>query len=177
MLRLAVFLLIVLALFLPFNLITYRQLVRIHPRRRRLVIAAVILGNVMWLFFPILNARTDFSRFARAAFGPPWIAWTVVTILYSAFLFLIFLAWLPLRRRPFAEFARWPSRLFLGAILIGSAIGFYQALVPLRLERVPIAIDNLPPELEGKRLALLADLHVGLFSRPSRLRTIFTTCS
>src|SRR5438034_984246 len=98
MLRVAIFLLVALALFLPFNLVTYRQLVRIHPRRRPLVIAA-------------------------------------------------------------------------------SLVGFYQAIVPLRIERVPIALDQLPPELEGKRLVLLGDLHVGLFSRPSRLHTIFSTAA
>jgi len=175
MLRTAIILGIVLVLFLPFNLLTYRQLVRIHPRRRKLVIAAVVVGNLMWLFFPILNARTDFSRFIRATLGPPWCAWTVFAILYSGAILLMFLAWLPLRRRPFAEFARWPSRAFISFILLGSAVGFFQALVPLRVERVPIAIPNLPPELEGKRLALLADLHVGLYTRPSRLQTIFST--
>jgi len=47
--------------------------------------------------------------------------------------------------------------------------------VPLRVERVPVAIDALPAEAEGMRIAVIGDLHVGLFSRPSRLRTIFET--
>ena len=64
----------VLALFLAFNIITVWALLRLHPRRKWIVIAFAMIGNVMWIFFPILNARTDFSRLARAIFGPPWFA-------------------------------------------------------------------------------------------------------
>jgi predicted MPP superfamily phosphohydrolase len=162
-------------LFLAFSFITWRQLVRIHPRRRRAITAAAVVGNLMWPFFPLLNARTDFSRVVRAVLGPPWFAWLTFAIFYSALLFLILLVWLPLRRRRFEEFARWPSRVFLALVIVGGVIGFYQAVVPLRVERVPVTIENLPAELDGTRLALLADLHVGLFTRPSRLETIFTT--
>jgi predicted MPP superfamily phosphohydrolase len=164
-----------LLLFLAFSFLTWRQLVRIHPRHRRLITTVAILCNLMWPFFPLLNARTDFSRIIRATLGPPWFAWITFSVFYSGLLFLLVLAWLPFRRRPFHDFARWPSRVFLMLVLIGSMVGFYQAIVPLRVERVPIAIENLPPELVGTRLALVADLHVGLFTRPSRLRKIFAT--
>jgi predicted MPP superfamily phosphohydrolase len=76
---------------------------------------------------------------------------------------------------PFATFARWPSRVFLWLVIVGSLVGFYDALVPLRVECVSVAIDNLPASLEGTRIALLGDLHVGLFTRPSRLDEIFAT--
>ncbi|MEO6487769.1 MAG: metallophosphoesterase, partial [Thermoanaerobaculia bacterium] len=55
----------------------------------------------------------------------------------------------------------------------GSVIGFYQALVPLRIEHVPVVLENLPAEAEGMRIAVMTDLHVGLFTRPSRLEKIF----
>jgi predicted MPP superfamily phosphohydrolase len=168
---------IVVAIFAPFNFVAFRALTRIHPRRRRIVIALVLLGNVMWLLFPILNARTPFSRITRAVLGPPWFAWQCFAIVYSAVVLLIAGAWLFRRpkRPPLREFARWPSRVFLWITIVGGVVGVYQALVPLRVERVPIALRDLPPALEGKRIALLADLHVGLFTRPSRLRTIFAT--
>src|SRR5215212_2645555 len=176
--RLAIFLAVVLLLFLPFNWITYRQLVRIHPRRKRLVLALVIAGNLMWPLLPLLRTSTPAMRFLRATLGPVWCAWTCFAMLYSIAIFAIFLAWLPFRRRrAFTAFARWPSRLFLWTILIGSIVGFYQAIVPLRVEPVTIAVANLPPSLEGTRIALLGDLHVGLFTRPSRLQEIFTTTS
>src|SRR5581483_1932589 len=72
-------------------------------------------------------------------------------------------------------FARWPSRIFLWGTLTAIPIGVFTALVPLDVRRVPITLRDLPPELNGTRIVLIADLHVGLFSRPSRLRQIFET--
>jgi predicted MPP superfamily phosphohydrolase len=176
--RLVIFLAIVLVLFLPFNWITYRQLVRLHPRRKRLVLALVIAGNLMWPLLPFLRTSTPAMRVLRATLGPIWCSWTFFAMLYSIAIFLILLAWIPFRRRrTFVEFARGPSRVVLWTVLLGTIVGFYQAIVPLRVERVPIAVENLPASLEGTRIALLGDLHVGLFTRPSRLRNIFATTS
>lgn len=169
------FLVIAFCIFLILNLIACTQLLRLHPRRKPLVIALAILCNLMWLFFPWLNARTDFSRAMRAILGPPWFAWLCFVFVYCAVLALIAIAWLPLHRMPFARFARWPSRTFLWATLIVLVIGVYTALVPLDVQRVPMVIAGLPPALHGTRIALLADLHVGLFTRPSRLQQIFRT--
>jgi uncharacterized protein len=176
MTRIAVFLAVLFLLFLPFNILAFRQLVRIHPRRRRWIIAAITIGNLMWPFFPLLRSFTDFARVTRAIFGPPWFGWTIFTLLYSAMIFVVLLAWIPFHRRTtFAQFARWPSRVFLVSGAIAFAIGCYQALVPLRIERVPIRIANLPASAEGTKIALIGDLHVGLFTRPSRLQKIFAT--
>ncbi len=176
--RLLIFLAIILLLFLPFNWITYRQLVRLHPKRKRIVLALVILGNLMWPLLPFLRTSTPAMRILRATLGPLWCSWTFFAMLYSIAIFLILLAWIPFRRRrTFVEFARWPSRIFLWMVLLGTVVGYYHAIVPLRVERVPIAVENLPASLEGTRIALLGDLHVGLFTRPSRLRKIFTTTS
>lgn len=174
--RLALFLVIALLLFLPFNWLAYRQLVRIHPRRRRWILSALILGNLMWPFFPLLRSFTDFARITRAILGPLWFGWTVFTLLYSLLLLVVLLAWIPFfRRMPFAQFARWPSRIFLVTGAIACVIGYYQAIVPLRIEHVPVRIANLPPSADGMKIALLGDLHVGFFTRPSRLQTIFAT--
>ncbi len=175
MLRLVVFLGIVVAIFLPLNIIAATQLARIHPRRKALLLALLTICNLMWLFLPWLNARTDFSRFVRALLGPPWFAWLCFVIVYCALLLLIAIAWIPFRHRPFREFARQPSRMFLWGTIAATVIGVYTALVPLDVQRVPIALPDLPPELNGTRIVLLADLHIGLFSRPSRLRQIFET--
>jgi len=176
LLRLLIFLTICVLIFLPFNWITYRQLVRIHPRRRRLVLGLVIAGNLMWPLLPFLRVSNAVMRFLRATLGPVWIAWTMFAMLYALAMFLVLLAWIPFRRRgTFAEFARWPSRVFVAGMVLLSIIGAYDALVPLRVERVPIAIEGLPASLEGTRIALLGDLHVGLFTRPSRLDRIFST--
>jgi predicted MPP superfamily phosphohydrolase len=166
------------AVFLIANVVAYRILVRVHPRRRGIVIALITLCSAMWLFIPLLNARTDFSRFVRATLGPPWFAWNCFAVLYSAFALLLMLAWMPVRRRlPFTQFVRWPSRIFLWTTLAALVFGVWNALVPLRIERVPVTLQGLPPELDGVRLALISDLHTGLYSRRSRLETILTTAA
>lgn len=175
MTRALLFLAVTLLLFLPFNWITVRQLVRIHPRRKRWIVAAAVGGNLLWPFFLMLREFTPFTRVVRATLGPLWFGWTSFTVLYAAATFLMLLAWIPFHRRPFAEFARWPSRVFLSIVIAGSLLGYYQAIVPLRVEPVTIRVAHLPPSLEGTRLALLGDLHVGLFTRPWRLEKIFAT--
>lgn len=167
---------IVVVLFAAFNWLTARQLFRLHPRRKRIVVVLLVLGNLMWLFLPWLRVRTDAMRWIRATLGPPWFAWLCFAIVYSIVIAAIFVAWLPFARRvDFVRFARWPSRVFLWATLIALVAGVYGALVPLRVAHVPIAIEALPPSAEGMRIAVIGDLHVGLFSRPSRLKTIFET--
>ena len=156
------FVLISVAIFGALNVITISQLIRIHPRRRPLVIALAVICNLMWLFLPWLNARSDLSRAVRATLGPPWFAWLCFVLVYPAVALLAFLLK-----------SAWPSRIFLWATLIAIPIGVYTALVPLDIERVPITIADLPPKLNGARIAVVADLHIGLFTRPSRLRQIF----
>ncbi|HYH09565.1 MAG TPA: metallophosphoesterase [Thermoanaerobaculia bacterium] len=175
MTRVLLFLAIAVLVFAPFNWITYRQLVRIHPRRRRWILGALIAGNAMWPFFPLLRSSTDFARVMRAVLGPLWFGWTSFAILYSILVFLVLLAWVPFRRVEFARFARWPSRVFLSVVLVGFAIGYVHAIVPLRVERVTVRVPNLPASSEGTKLVLMGDLHVGLFTRPSRLERIFAT--
>jgi predicted MPP superfamily phosphohydrolase len=169
---------IVLATFLIANIAAFRVLVRVHPRRRAIVIALIVICNAMWLFLPLRNSPTDFWRVVKATLGPPWFAWTCFAFLYSAFVLLLALGWLPLRgRMTFARFARWPSRVFLWATLVVLVVGVWNALVPLRIERVPVTLHGLPQELDGFRVALISDLHTGLYSRRSRLETIFVTAA
>jgi predicted MPP superfamily phosphohydrolase len=169
---------VVLATFLLANVAAYRVLVRVHPRRWGIVIALVVVGNAMWPFFPWLNARTDFSRFVRATLGPPWFAWTCFAILYSVFALLVAVVWVVAGRRgTFAAFARWPSRVFLWTTIFALVVGVWNALVPLRVERVAVTVAGLPRDMEGFRVALLSDLHTGLYTRSSRLQTIFITAA
>src|SRR5512132_1246374 len=112
--RIAIFLAIVAAIFLPLNFAVVRALWKIHPRRRLLTISATVLANLMWPFLPLLNTRTPLLRVLRAVLGPPWFSWLIFLILYGAFLLLLALAWLAARRRqPFTAFAHVPSTLFL----------------------------------------------------------------
>lgn len=154
---------IVLAIFGPFNVLAVRLMTRLHPRRKRIVYALAVLCNVMWLFFPILNARTDFSRWMRAIFGPPWFAWLAFVIVYGVVI--------ALARIGGETFQRRASRVFLRLVLIAIPIGYCTALVPLHIEHVQVQTTG------GKKLVLIADLHTGLFTRPSRLEQIFRTAA
>lgn len=154
------FLIIAVIVFAALNAITTWQLIRLHPRRRTWVIAIAILCNLTWLFLPVLNARTDFSRAIRATLGPPWFAWLCFVLVYPVVALIAFLFG-----------SAWPSRIFLWLALIAIPTGVYTALVPLDVERVPLALPNAP----NARIAVIADLHVGLYTRPSRLREIFAT--
>src|SRR6476620_449004 len=112
--RFASFLALALLIFGLFNVVAIRTLLRLHPRRKRFVLGAAVLGNLMWLFFPLLRTLTSAGRITRAAFGPPWFSWQSFTILYTAFVILVALVWLPFHRRiSFAAFARTPSRFVL----------------------------------------------------------------
>lgn len=163
-----IFLAILIAVFGPLNVITYRALNRLHPRRRPFTIALTVIGNAMWLFFPMLNARTDWSRFLRATLGPPWFAWQCITFFYCTFLLLVWITRIPMK---------WASRVFIVLIAIGFVAGVWECLVPLYVDRQPVVLDDLPRELDGKKIAVIGDLHVGLFTRPSRLERIFATAS
>jgi predicted MPP superfamily phosphohydrolase len=174
--RAAAFIGTAIVVFATFNFIAIRTLLLVHPRRKRAIVAAAVIGNLMWLCFPLLRTLTPVGRITRAVFGPPWFAWSSFAILYSAFAVIVAILWLPfLRRTSFVNFARWPSRIVLTLGLFASIAGFYEAIVPLRVEHVPVEIDGLPAGAEGTRIALLADLHVGLFTRRSRLKQFFET--
>ena len=175
MLRLLIFVGVVLVIFLPFNWVAIRHLRRIHPRRKKAILVAAILGNLIWPFFPAMRYFNDFSRAVRAVLGPLWWGWTMFAVVYTLFVLVMLLVWLPFRRRrPFAEFAHTPSRVYILLLIVGFIAGYIQAIVPLRVERVTIRVPNLT---EPARIALMGDLHVGLFTRPSRLTKIFGTAT
>jgi len=175
LIRVLVFLTIAAVLFLPLNWIAIRQLRRIHPKRRRAILVLTIACNLMWPFIPLMQGGSAVVRVMRSVLGPLWFSWTCFVTLYCILLLLFLLAWIPFHRRvPFVRFAQLPSRVFLWLTIVGGLIGCYQALVPLRVETIRIEIAGLPPRLEGKRLVLLADLHVGLFTRTSRIERIFS---
>lgn len=160
------------------SVFAFVQLRRIHPSHGRVLTAIFIVGNAMWPFFPWLNARTDFIRFIRATLGPPWFAWASFAFLYAMVIMLLRVLWIARRRREaFHRIARRSSRAFLIAAAIGGVIGCWQALVPVRIEQVRVPLRNLPPALEGTRLALMGDLHVGLYTRPSRLQVLFSAAA
>ncbi|HEX7091263.1 MAG TPA: metallophosphoesterase [Longimicrobiales bacterium] len=154
------------------------QLRAIFPRRRATLSATLVVGNLMLaaLPFAFLQGRDGVFTWARPILGPPFLLWQVFALGYSAFSLLGVLVWLPLRRRRFAgpwpAFWRRPTLAATGLFAALAIAGTYGALVPLEVRTVEVALPDLPPALDGYRIALLSDLHVGLFTRESRLRAI-----
>lgn len=176
--RIVVFLAMVLLIAGPLNWMTIRTLRLLHPRSRRFVTVAAVVGNLFWLFLPLVFSQrtSDALRLLRAVLAPPWLYWVLFTLLYTAFVMVIGLVWLPfIRRVRFATFARVPSFILIILLGVATVIGYFQAIVPLRVERVEVPIASLPPQFDGYRIVEMGDLHVGLFTRDSRLRKIAAT--
>ena len=166
---------LVLSLFFLMNGVAVWAGLDIYPGGWHYVMAAAVGGNLLWLLIPLILKRhsSPFFRFSRAVLGPSWVLWNLLIFLYSAFILLLGILWLAgfvWKWVPFPQFAHMPSNIFLGVIAFICGVGFFQALFSIRLEKVPIRIKNLPPEFNGFKIAMVSDLHVGLFTRLSRLR-------
>ncbi len=147
----------------------------IYPAGTHFLMLGAVLGNLLWLLLPLILKRhsSPFFRLSRALLGPLWVYWNFLIFLYSAFVLLLGLVWAALfgwRWIPFVQFAHFPSNIFLGIIAFITVVGFFQALFTVKLEKVSIRIKNLPPEFAGYKIAMVSDLHVGLFTRLSRLQ-------
>jgi uncharacterized protein len=179
--RYVVFLAIAMAIFAIPNVVTWRALFAFHPRRRRAIWTALIAANLFWPLLPIVfrDRANDLSRWVRSILGPVWFTGLLFVILYALFVLLVALVWLAVarRKRSFGEFGRLPSTVLLSALALLWVAGMYQALVPLEVRHVRVPLEGLPQSFSGYRIALLSDLHVGLFTRPSRLEKISRTVS
>lgn len=168
-----VYLVLTLTIVLLLNLAALRFWRTLHPKTFRYFAGLAVFGNLFWLYVPfILRDRlSSLGRILRATLGPFWFAWLGLLLVYVSVMMLVLLAWrLSGRRRAFTAFGRPVSAALTVMILVISVIGFYGAIVPLRVEQIPIVIEGLPPGLSGFRIGLMSDLHVGLFTRRGRLQ-------
>ena len=51
-----IFFIIALAIFAPLNYLTVRQMLRFHPQRKRWIVAAAVIGNLLWPVFPLIRS-------------------------------------------------------------------------------------------------------------------------
>lgn len=166
---------LVLSLFFLMNAVSIWSGFSIYPGGWHFVLAGGVMGNLLWLLLPLILRRhsSPFFRFSRAVFGPFWVLWNFLIFLYSVFILILGLIWLAVfawKWVPFARFAHIPSNIFLAVIGFICVVGFFQAIFTVRLEKVVVLIKNLPPEFAGFKIAMVSDLHVGLFTRLARLR-------
>ncbi|RPH99369.1 MAG: hypothetical protein EHM71_18250, partial [Zetaproteobacteria bacterium] len=162
--------------FLGISWASWKSYCLFHRGGRRIFAAIAIASNLFWLILPLIASERLSAGFrvARSILGPPWFYWVLFSLLHVSVVVLVAILWffLARKREPLSSFGRIFSELFFVAFAVTTVVGVVQALVPLRVERVPITITGLPAELRGMRIALISDLHVGLFSRPERLAKI-----
>jgi predicted MPP superfamily phosphohydrolase len=122
---------------------------------------------VGWLAILVLSVIPAFPLFTRRAH---FTSYTVVAI-FSTLLVLVFVSDVLRGVYFLARWAisaqTWPlpdpgaiALTILGAAAALSFVGLLQAMYP-RVQHVKVAIDELPPELEGYRIVQLSDVHVG----------------
>jgi len=163
--------------FLGISWASWKSYCLFHRGGRRIFATIAIASSLFWLVLPLIASEERLSagfRVARSILGPPWFYWVVFSLVHVSVVVLVAILWFSLarRREPLSSFGRIFSEIFFIAFAIITLVGLVQALVPLRVERVPVKIAGLPAELQGMRIALISDLHVGLFSRPARLARI-----
>ncbi|WP_024871212.1 metallophosphoesterase [Tolumonas lignilytica] len=107
---------------------------------------------------------------------PRWIIalWLNANMAYAAlgvgFLVLSMLLRL-LRRRSHHLFWRQPNPLLISTACMLSAFGVYEAMSPPLLRQYDVYLDQLPPALNGMKIAQITDSHIGDFVSSDDLKT------
>jgi predicted MPP superfamily phosphohydrolase len=167
---------LVLSLFFLMNAVFIWAGLSIYPTRWHfLLFLSAVLGNLLWVLVPIIFTRHSSPpfRFARAVLAPFWVLWNLMILLYSVFMLILGVVWLAgfvWRGVPFISFAATPSEVFLTILGVIVLIGLVQNLFTLEVAKVQVPIEGLPKAFTGFKIAMVSDLHVGHFSRMSRLR-------
>jgi predicted MPP superfamily phosphohydrolase len=130
-------------------------------------IVLLSLGFVVVLWVPFVFWQSDREETTRFELAMQWLAFGFmgwVSLLWVATLLrdLLSLVWKPPLHA--AELMLIAS----GAFLLGALNAFFG----VRVREIPIAIDGLPPALEGLRIAHLSDVHVGPTIRKRTLSRI-----
>lgn len=165
--------------------ITWRLFGKVSFRRRWKIATAV--GIVAALFVPVLSIMLRRSGYDNPGLHLlTWVGYLGVGFLSFVFSYVVIrdLVWLPVtavkkikmriaptaREREKNESIASPSRRgflvnsmnygILAAAALTTGYGVAEAKQTPRVKRVPVAIDNLPPELNGFRIVQITDIHV-----------------
>jgi predicted MPP superfamily phosphohydrolase len=165
---------LIFSIFFLLNAIAIGGGLSLYPQKWIFIFLAAVLGNTVWLLIPFILKHHSGPklRLVRAFLNPLWVSWILFIFLYSVFMVITGLVWLITGKgwgTPFETFALAPSNTYLTILSVIYAVGLSQMLFTVKLERVTVLIKNLPAEFAGYKIAMLTDLHVGLFTRLSRL--------
>ena len=151
----------------------------------------VLIGLAVALFAAILDPLLG-RAVSRMSFGRPLITVSSLWLMTSFFALIAVQAvggieWvtnLVAHLRPGAASAQFdPSRrtffqyaalLAGGAPFLAATYGFAAGRLRYTIERVDVPIANLPPELDGLRIAQLSDIHIGSYMPPDEIARAVT---
>ena len=163
----------------------YRRLARPFVERPRTVWAARGIAALVWVIVPVtflsrlarhLPGQAEFAVFGYVVMGTVGALATFVLLRDG-----LLLGDAGLRRIRRKEPLDPSRREFLlrsssAGIAVGTAgiagTGLIQAMNPPVVERVPVPIEGLHPDLEGMTIAQISDLHVGATSRADDMQKI-----
>lgn len=163
---------------LPTSLLAVRLVVGIFPRARRFVWGVFGAGAALALTWPVSLVDEGFaSAIVRPILGVPFLLWQSFALLYLGLSLAGYLVYLVVRRlgplgRGWTAFWRRPTQACVAVFAGLVVVGYAQAVGPLQRRTVRLAFADLPPAFDGYRVALVADLHTGPFTREARLRRI-----
>lgn len=144
------------SLWIALHVYAARPLLALAPRGAWIAVLLMPFLSVLPLF-----ARRDVSLRSRSL--AHWVGYLSLSLFSMLFVLVLLsdtlrLGWLLIGFAPLSTHAI--SVATLGAALLLGVIGFAQARRP-RVVRLPIAIENLPEELDGYRIVQWSDVHVG----------------
>lgn len=145
-------------------------------------LAGLAVALVAAIFDPLLGRAVS-----RMSFGRPLITVSSLWLMTSFFAFLAVQAvggieWVTnavahLRNEAVAAQFDPSRRLFFqyaalaagGAPFLAATYGYAAGRLRYTIERVDVPVANLPPELEGLRIAQLSDIHIGNYMTPDEI--------
>src|SRR5438876_1381237 len=186
--------LIYLLLFASPQLLLYLYLrERLPLSARRVLTLVFVVFNIPWVIVGVRMFSGSLWGISRTPYIAPWIAWQLLGWIFCALVALYIVAkavrgaWYVVRERlghshapRTTDNARISRRQFLAratyayaaAGLGVSAYGIWSAERPPALTRRTLLFPDLPPGLDGLRIAHLSDVHAGIHMSEARMRGI-----
>lgn len=147
------------------DLLIYKSICRVgaRPVWRKLYAVTSVLFALFWVVLICLPKRSGSNgSFERLM----WCIYTYAAFYIPKYIYVVFDLIAGLPRLWHGKRLRWLSGVGLGIALIVMSGMWWGALVEryiIDVERVDVAVDNLPEAFDGMTIAQISDLHVGTF--------------
>jgi len=163
----------------------WRWIATFPPGAAQILSRSVLIGLAILVFASLLDPL--FGRFLSRLVGRAPLTVASLWLVTSLFAFLAVksvdgIEWLTNRAAQLRSgtmsaqhnpsrrtFFRYAAVLAGGAPFLAATYGFAAGRLCYTVERVDVPIPNLPPELDGLRIAQLSDIHIGPYMPPEEI--------